>query len=122
MTLTREQIEELRERSKDDRALIVGSEVRQLCDMALNWLAVQPRPIEEAPKEENFIGFLEDGRACTMSWRQHIKNWKPIEGGGHVPDGYHWLTCEEDHDSYTPRTAIAWMPFPPLTSLPEPKI
>jgi hypothetical protein len=33
--LTREQIEELIERSKNDRAIIVGSEVRQLANMAL---------------------------------------------------------------------------------------
>ena len=37
--LTREQIEELFERSKNDHAMIVGSEVRQLCNMALRSLA-----------------------------------------------------------------------------------
>ncbi|MGE5523420.1 MAG: hypothetical protein ACM3SS_06885 [Rhodospirillaceae bacterium] len=37
--LTREQIEELRERSKDDKAIIVGSEIRQLCAMALRSLS-----------------------------------------------------------------------------------
>ena len=95
--------------------------LKALCTLALQALDMEPRPIEEAPKDGKFIGFLEDGRACTMSWRQHVKTWKPIEGGGHVPDGYHWLTCEEDHDSRTPRKAIAWIPFPPLTSLLEPR-
>ena len=33
--LTRDEINELSERSKNDRAIIVGSEVRQLCNMAL---------------------------------------------------------------------------------------
>lgn len=37
--LTRKQAEELFERSKDDRAIIVGSEVRMLCAMALRSLA-----------------------------------------------------------------------------------
>jgi hypothetical protein len=32
MRLTTEQVNELRERSKDDKAIIVGSDVRQLCD------------------------------------------------------------------------------------------
>lgn len=35
MSLTTEQVLELIERSKDDRAIIVGSEVRQLADLAL---------------------------------------------------------------------------------------
>ena len=42
--LTREMIEELCERSKDDRAIIVGSEIRQLCALAL---AALPQPVQE---------------------------------------------------------------------------
>jgi hypothetical protein len=38
MSLTKEQIQELFERSKNDRAIIVGSEIRQLCDLALSTL------------------------------------------------------------------------------------
>ena len=38
MNLTTEQVLELIERSKDDRAIIVGSEVRQLADLALQAL------------------------------------------------------------------------------------
>ena len=50
MTLTREQVLELLERSKSDRALIVGSEVRQLCNLALQALEMRPRPIAVAPR------------------------------------------------------------------------
>lgn len=48
--LTREQIEELFERSKDDRAIIVGSEVRQLAAMALRSLALREQIIEECKR------------------------------------------------------------------------
>ena len=51
--ITREQIEELRERSKDDRAIIVGSEVRMLCDAALR--ATEPAPDSELVKRLNDI-------------------------------------------------------------------
>lgn len=49
--LTREQIAELIERSKDDRAIIVGSEVRQLAAMALRALKSEPEGWVSAPKE-----------------------------------------------------------------------
>lgn len=45
MSLTRSEIEELFERSKNDRAIIVGSEVRQLCGMALRALESETQPV-----------------------------------------------------------------------------
>lgn len=47
MPLTREEVNELFERSKNDRALIVGSEVRSLCVLALQALAPTQPTIEQ---------------------------------------------------------------------------
>lgn len=43
--LTREQVEKIKTYGK------WGDDIDALCDMALAWLEVQPRPISEAPKD-----------------------------------------------------------------------
>jgi hypothetical protein len=67
MTLTREQIESWRaEFNRDpDDMYSPGAiqELRALCDLALAGLAVQPRPIEEAPKDGTWLLFF--GRNST---------------------------------------------------------
>ncbi len=45
--MDKEQVEELMERSKDDRAIIVGSEVRQLCALALAGLRESGEPHQQ---------------------------------------------------------------------------
>jgi hypothetical protein len=75
------------------------------------------RPIATAPKDgTQFIGLTKDGRATTMSYREHVKGWKQKENGGWVADGHHMVLCEEDSDSICPRDATHWMPLPATPS------
>lgn len=72
--LSREQIEELFERSKDDRAIIVGSEVRQLCAMALRVDGLE-REVERLRKDPGET--LSDHPGCVYC----------MEAGAPVKDG-----------------------------------
>jgi len=54
--LTDEHINEIAERSKNDRAIIVGSEIRQLCDQAKaanrdEWVLMGPAIVKRADSE-----------------------------------------------------------------------
>ena len=54
--LTREQVEAIKKHCANNGAIEVGSkQMMELCDMALGYLAMQPRPIEEAPTNGTWI-------------------------------------------------------------------
>jgi hypothetical protein len=54
--ITKEQIEARIEQSKANSAVTIGSdELLEICKLALQGLAVQPMPIEEAPKDGTWI-------------------------------------------------------------------
>ena len=104
--MNREQIEELFERSKNDRAIIVGSEVRQLCTLALRGLEAQWQPIETAPKDGSC--FL----ACSGSW-QTVCHWHRAAES--------WATNGPLYSLYPPdEPPTHWMPLPPAHGAKEP--
>lgn len=80
--------------------------VYALCDMALAWLDVQPRPIEEAPK---------NGTRLLLS--------------GPDKDGGKYTDCSAWPEGWTGKWPVEYMAysagppthFIPLSSLPEPK-
>ncbi len=119
-TLTREQIEAIKhfnegdhEKLKDEYdwnyvwqhhhgdGNVSPSTVSALCDLALIGLAVQPRPIEDAPKDGNdILVFDSNGHALVMRWSADQKMWGHI--GGFRIEGAFWT-------------------FIPLSALPKPK-
>jgi hypothetical protein len=70
MQLTLEQVQELRERSKDDRAIIVGSEVRQLCALAESFLEESQwiRKKLNLPADTPFVS----GMGQTVAGAMHV--------------------------------------------------
>ena len=111
MTLTKKQIEEWREGwwQLTDKAR------EEIARLALIGLAVQPRPIEEAPKDgTHILAFFDDNGVTpptTLHWFGP-PDLPGLRGGG-------WYFSVQDISSdrrYYPKRFI------PLTSLPEPKI
>lgn len=69
--MSREQVamvEELRERSKNDRAIIVGSEVRVLCDLALSALRSAEVVEDDGRLWSMLRNVLEQGAAINMDY------------------------------------------------------
>jgi len=96
--LTREQIEELIERSKNDRAIIVGSEVRQLANMALR----SPAPLSataamtetvEAVKFEMHGRFDELPEWFKEIWNRRIEYTLAAAPAPAEPVGTPWRDC-----------------------------
>lgn len=94
-------------------SLIDANHLIALCNMALGFLAMQPRPISEAPKDgTHILAFFDDGITpqTTLHWFGPA-DLPGLRGGG-------WYVSVQEIDSgrrYHPTHFI------PLSSLPEPK-
>ena len=109
MTLTKERIEEIREQQFDDNGeCSPDDEQLQLCDLALIGLAVQPRPIKEAPKDGSRILAWWDDK-----WR--IIYWKEDQGPRRYGHFANWLP------EATVAANLKPGPFIPLSALPKPR-
>lgn len=104
MTLTKETIEAWRHTLCGPD--LGTEELDEIFDMALNWLAVQPRPIEDAPNDgTKFLAF----QKTSEGWEHYDCWWH--QG---PKDEQYWMDVSDSEPEPTH--------FIPLTSLPEPKI
>lgn len=106
--MTREQVESIKKHCANNGAIEVGSkQMLELCDMALGYLAMQPRPISEAPKDGTWL------LGCWPNmgrWTYVVTRW--LTDQRHEDGGY-W----EDQDGCA--NTVAPTTFIRLPSLPK---
>ena len=83
--ITKEQIETCRELLTSSRPCHLNKEAANaLCDLALAGLAVQPRPIEEAPRDRSWFLALEETEldviGCSQWWAGTARFEYPNDG------------------------------------------
>lgn len=84
-------------------------------------LAVQPRPITEAPKDEYFQAVIYGG--VYMTTTETFETWRPMgEDGTFAMWNHHRQRWEQDYSSYGYEEYNVYRPthFIPLSALPKP--
>mgnify|MGYP000892861350 CR=1 FL=1 len=106
--ITREGIEQLQDLFAAELEFVgreVHNKIEALCTLALQAEAMQPRPIEEAPKDgTKFLAF----QKTSEGW-EHYDCWWHIG----PKDEQYWMDVSDSEPEPTH--------FIPLTSLPEPR-
>ena len=107
MMLTKEQVEALKRTilADDGWSDLARDQINTLCDMALAWLAVQPRPIEEAPDkwvDERCLVWVDPHGVETRS----------------VTDGIYWKMA--NRQCVAKGEPPLYLSYLPLSALPNP--
>lgn len=103
--LTREQIDEF----KAEGRTFFADQFDALCDMALAWLEVQPRPIEEYNGSSGSVLVYVPGDRWVDAWYSKRNEWWTTDIYG--------LADKKNEKNFI----VTPTHFIPLSSLPEPK-